>query len=555
MATKQYADYTSVNYTYDAAGRLTQVADPTGTYTFGFDNMGRLTSATTNYKFTTFGNKTVQYGYDAASNRTAMTDPQNASTTYGYDVLNRLGSLGFNGQSFGFAYDALSRRTSLTRLNGVNTTYSYDPASRLLSVLHQLGTTTLDGAAYTYDNAGNRLSRTDQRTGTSLSYGYDNIYQLLSVMQGSTTTESYTYDIVGNRLSSLGVSPYTYNSSNELMSLPSGSYTYDKNGNTTVKPDGTQYTWDYENRLTQVVLPSSGGTANFKYDPFGRRIQKAFTQGSTTTTTNYLYDGRDLLEELDNNGNALARYTDGPGFDQPLSMLRSGTTSYYQSDVLSTITSLSNAAGALANTYTYDSYGKLTTSTGNITNPLQYTGREFDPETGIYYYRARYYDQSVGRFISEDPIRFQGGSDFYDYTLNSPVNWIDPFGLEVQECRRPLNLPLSNHLPPHTFLYSTQSGTGFGLGPKNDAWGAWAAESGGTVPGNIEKDYPYDPSGKLKPQYSCSKYSDDKCIEDCINQKSINATQNPPSYQLGVYQCDTWANDIERQCTQQCNRR
>jgi YD repeat-containing protein len=89
---------------------------------------------------------------------------------------------------------------------------------------------------------------------------------------------------VANRLGSLGVSPYTYNTSNELMSLPNGSYTYDNNGNTKTKPDGTQYFWDFENRLTQVVLPT-GGTVNFKYDPLGRRIQKSFTQSGTTTTT------------------------------------------------------------------------------------------------------------------------------------------------------------------------------------------------------------------------------------------------------------------------------
>jgi RHS repeat-associated protein len=246
--------------------------------------------------------------------------------------------------------------------------------------------------------------------------------------------------------------------------------------------------------------------------------------------TNYLYDGRDLIEEVDNSGNVLARYTDGPGFDQPLSMLRSGTTSYFHSDVLSTITSLSNSAGALANTYTYDSYGKLTASTGSITDPLQYTGREFDPESGIYYYRARYYDPSVGRFISEDPIGFQGGIDFYAYTLNNPVNWIDPFGLEVQECRRPLSLPKSQNLPPHTFLYSTQGGKGYGLGPKPgwDILTPWSK-----VPGNIERDYPYDPSGKLKPNYQCSKVSDDKCFEDCVNQKAQDATKKAPKLRPG----------------------
>jgi RHS repeat-associated protein len=438
LAIKTYPDYTTVNYTYDAAGRLTQVADPTGTYSFGYDNMGRLTSATSNYAFTTFGNEMVQYAYDKASNRTSLTDPQNlVPTAYAYDKLNRLASITLNNDpspDFTFAYDALSRRTSLNRANAITTTYAYNPQSWLTSVLHKNSAgTILDGAAYTYDNAGNRKTRTDKRLGTTLTYGYDNIYQLLTAKQGTTTKESYTYDIVGNRLSSLGVSPYNYNSSNELTSLPSGSYTYDKNGNTTVKPDGTQYTWDYENRLAQVVLPGSGGTANFKYDPFGRRIQKAFTQGSGTTTTNYLYDGKDLLEELDNAGNVLGRYTPGPRVDQPLAELRASVNSYYEQDALGSTTSLTDTNGVLANTYTYDSFGKVTASTGTISNPAQYTGRELDLESGAYFYRARFYDQNVGRFLSEDPIGFKGGINFYAYVNNRPTKYRDPLGL-LRDC-------------------------------------------------------------------------------------------------------------------------
>src|SRR5207253_5462043 len=234
---------------------------------------------------------------------------------------------------FGFGYDGLSRRTSLTRPNTVNTTYGYDPSSHLLSVLHKLGTTVLDGASYTYDNAGNRKTRTDKRLNTTLTYGYDNIYQLQTAKQGTTTKESYTYDLVSNRLSSLGVSPYAYNSSNELTSYPGVTYTYDNNGNMKTKVDSTgttTYNWDFENRLTSVVLPGTGGTVSFKYDPFGRRIQKS----SASATTNYLYDGPNVIEELDGAGNVLARYTHGTVVDEPLAELRSGTTSYYHADNL-----------------------------------------------------------------------------------------------------------------------------------------------------------------------------------------------------------------------------
>src|SRR6516164_9471503 len=149
---------------------------------------------------------------------------------------------------------------------------------------------TIDGATYTVDNAGNRTAKTDQRTAVATSYGYDNIYQLLSATQGATTTESYTYDPVGNRTASLGVASYTTNSSNEMTANSNASFTYDNNGNTTSKTDSTgttNYTWDFENRLTQVTLPGSGGTVQFSYDPFGRRIKKVSSAG----TSIFVYDG------------------------------------------------------------------------------------------------------------------------------------------------------------------------------------------------------------------------------------------------------------------------
>jgi len=110
-------------------------------------------------------------------------------------------------------------------------------------------------------------------------------------------------------------------------------------------------------------------------------------------------------------------------------MRRSSATSFYQEDGLGSVTSLSNGAGALAQTYSFDSFGK-TTPTGGLVNPLQYTGREFDSETGLYFYRARYYDPNAGRFLSEDPIEFAGGSNFYAYALNRPAILVDPSGLD-----------------------------------------------------------------------------------------------------------------------------
>jgi RHS repeat-associated protein len=174
-----------------------------------------------------------------------------------------------------------------------------------------------------------------------------------------------------------------------------------------------------------LILVNSGDADSFKYDPFGRRIYKSSSSGTSV----YAYDGDNLIEETNASGGVVARYSQGLNIDEPLAMLRGGTTSYYQADGLGSLTSLSNTSGALANTYTYDSFGSLTASTGSLTNSFRYTGREFDAETSLYYYRARYYDAASGRFTSEDPLGFYGGdTNLYRYVLNSPSNLQDPTG-------------------------------------------------------------------------------------------------------------------------------
>jgi len=146
-------------------------------------------------------------------------------------------------------------------------------------------------------------------------------------------------------------------------------------------------------------------------------------------TTNYLYNGLRSVEDVDGSGNILERYAQGVGVDEPLAELLSTTTNYYEQDGLGSATSLSSAAGVLTNTYSYDSFGKPAGSTGTVTNRFQYTGRELDSETGMYYYRARYFDPSAGRFLSEDPIQFIGGADFYSYVANNPMGFRDALGL------------------------------------------------------------------------------------------------------------------------------
>src|SRR6267143_3164667 len=199
--------------------------------------------------------------------------------------------------------------------------------------------------------------------------------------------------------------------SNELTSIPGTTYTFDSNGNT---------------------LPAGGGTVTFKYDPFGRRIYKSSSSGTSV----YVYDLQNLIEETNSSGAVVARYTQAVKIDEPLAELRSGTTSFYQADGLGSITSLSNAAGALAQTYTFDSFGKQTASTGSLTNPFRYTAREFDTETGLYYYRARYYDPNIGKFVNEDPIGFEGGENLYRYVRNRSTGLSDPMGLSPADVQR-----------------------------------------------------------------------------------------------------------------------
>jgi YD repeat-containing protein len=229
--------------------------------------------------------------------------------------------------------------------NRVTTTYCYDDTSRLLSLVHS-DTSSFN---YTYDGVGNRLSMTTS-TGTH-SYAYDYIYQLINGIHPTSATEAFTYDGVGNRLSSAESPNWTYSADNQLTGFDGTAYTYDNNGNMITKTDAsgtTTYTYNSDNQLVRIDL-SGGGFAEYVYDALGRRIEK----NVNGTITRYVYDGEDILFEYDGLNTIIARYTHGPGVDEPLIMERGGASYYYHADGLGSITEVTDASGAVVASYTY----------------------------------------------------------------------------------------------------------------------------------------------------------------------------------------------------------
>lgn len=455
LTTVTYPNSTSASYDYDALSRITSATNENGTVTVSYDNRGRIAATTDVF------DQLLEYAYDENGNRTALALNETAYAGYAYDTVNRLISLGDPGTAFpvaGFTYDEINRLTErnvgdggFNRYAGTNSTYEYDGLSRLKHLQHTghyaVGphnySTTFSNVDYGYDSASRIVSQSENVDSSSQAYAYDVVSRLTAGTHtdgvvdgvvpppnGHPASESYSFDDVGNRTAAGGVSAtsYTYASFNRLTSTNEASYSRDNNGNTTAKTVSsatTGYAWDFENRLKEVTIPG-GPTVSYKYDALGRRIQRSTSNGDLL---NFVYDGQDVVQDLDGDSNVVRSYLNGPGIDNKIRQTDDTNGNlYYVTDHQGSTLALTDLRGNVVEGIGYDSFGN---STGSALTRYTYTSREFDTDTGLYYYRARWYDPQVGRFIGEDPIGFRGGDiNLYGYVWQNPLNHRDPLGLD-----------------------------------------------------------------------------------------------------------------------------
>jgi RHS repeat-associated protein len=336
---------------------------------------------------------TVSYGYDVASRRVRMDIPGSVAVTYGYDANSRLTDVSEAGRTAHLTYDPAGRRTSLSLPNGLVTEYGYDAASHLTSLVYRTPASVLGELTYQYDAAGHRM-----RIGGALA----------------------------ETLLPPAVASATYDAGNRQLTFGDTHTTFDANGSATSisEPSGvTGLTWDARNRLIGVSSPAA--TAEYTYDGFGRRITKQVGGA----TTRYVYDGVDNVQELTTGGPV--SYLHGDTIDELLMIERPEGRFFPTADAIGSTVLLTNEAGATTARYFYEPFGTTTSTNPGFPNAFRFTGRELD-ETGLYYYRARYYHARLQRFASEDPLGLRAGFNFYSYVGNDPLRYTDPLGLDKQ---------------------------------------------------------------------------------------------------------------------------
>jgi RHS repeat-associated protein len=394
----------------------------------------------------------LSYQYDAVGNLISVSDNVGVSVSSSYDVRDLLLERtwqggGVDAAQIEFSYDAAGRRTEARRFADASgaelvgrTAFDYDANGHLTDLTHR---DALDAVLADYDYVFDQAEQLIEEThhGQVSRYDHDLVGQLLAADHSLQDDESYTYDENGNRIDA----NYVVGANNQILADGLYDYQYDAEGNRTRKTEiatgnYSEYSYDHRSRLVRVQEMSTGGIilheVVYTYDVFDRRIAKLVDpdgQGPQgNDATRFVYDGPHVWADFDAVGSVLARYLFGDRIDEIVARYRpSEGTVWYLADRLGTIRDLAGASGTIIDHIDYDSFGNVILETNPLVGDrFRFTGREFDVETGLYYFRARYYDAQLGRFISEDPIRFSAGdTNLYRYVGNQPLDFVDPSGL------------------------------------------------------------------------------------------------------------------------------
>jgi RHS repeat-associated protein len=376
---RTYAD-SSAGLTLDAVGRITQATDTIGgSVEIAYDVLDRIATETG-----TLG--VVSYQYDALGRRIGRAASGQAVVAYTWDAGSRLTELAQGSQVVAFQHDNAGRRIRLTLPNQVSTEYQYDLASRLTGLTYRNAAGQLGDLTYTYDPAGNRV-------------GIGGAF--------------------ARTLLPAAIASATYDGANRQLTFGGQTLTYDANGNLAADST-TTYLWDARNRLASLVGPTS---ASFQYDSLGRRGQKV----SNATTSRFQYDGLNAVLEATDSGSSYTILT-SLALDEDLMRTDGNGVRSLVADALGSTVAETDPAGAVVAAYSYEPFGRTDVAGTESTNPFQFTGREND-RTGLYSYRARYYNPQLQRFIAEDPIGFAGGINLYAYAAGNPLRYVDPNGL------------------------------------------------------------------------------------------------------------------------------
>jgi RHS repeat-associated protein len=438
-----HSDGTQMTYSYDVVGQLRTVVDATGWHTLTYNARGDLTTVQApqhpNAGILTFG-------YDPVGNRTTIASWLGCQTML-YDGLSRC-TLMYDpdGKLTTWLYDGFDRVTMQLNWNGTRSTWAYDARGRVAMIRHTTsGGALLELASYTYDEAGNPLTRTTNG-GKTTTWTCDGAGQLQTEWHSLGTIDTFTWDPCGNRsqrartqTGALTLATYAYDAAGQLVTMLEGTarttFVYDLNGNMqseNTAPTGiTNYNWDALNRLAAVVAPGGGRTTYaYRYDD----LRASLNMGSGPQTFVWDTPGTtgfgDLFEELDATNARLRAYYRGP--DLATQKDASGSYAFHWMDQ-GTAQILSDLNQVVTQSYQFSAWGEQFQSNGALNAPLSWNGQwsYYRDTTARTWVRARHLDVLRGRWLSQDPIGLAGGLNLYRYALNAPPIIIDPSGLDV----------------------------------------------------------------------------------------------------------------------------